>query len=153
MKTDFKAIMRFTLDVQGQRRFSFLIRQKEFFPLLFPKRCTRSSKPGVPGSGSSSCLGSLAEVGITGSSPVTSTEGPPALCSLMAFSSACSWVRLRDLKKATKLGSRGERERREDEGRSSLTSSRPETRILPIGARTKPLLSPGLRPLGSGGPQ
>lgn len=43
-----------------------------------------------------------------GSSPVTSTEGPPGLCSSAAFPPACLWVLLRDLKKATRLGSGGE---------------------------------------------
>lgn len=56
-----------------------------------------------------------------GSSPVTSGEGPLGLCSLVAICSVFSWVQLRDLKKATKLGSR--REGRGETGRGQILPS------------------------------
>lgn len=61
---------------------------------FIPPKSPPSSKPGVSGSSSLSCLGTLAEVGAMASFPVTSAEGLPGLCSLVAFSSACSRVRL-----------------------------------------------------------
>lgn len=131
MKNDFNATIRIHVMCSRTEKilFSHLPGGIWYFPLLlFPKRCPPPyCKPGAPGPSSSSCLGSPEEVGIMGSSPGTSTEGPPGVCSWVAFSSACSWVLLQDLKKATKLGSRGKREGRVGEGGSSLTSCRPKT--------------------------
>ena len=100
------------LHVQGHRRFSLFPSarpgRRNTFLCFHSSKVPSSSKPGVSGSSSFSCLGTLAEVGAMASFPVTSAEGLPGLCSLMAFSSACSRVRLWDFKKATKLGSRTE---------------------------------------------
>ena len=98
VKTDFKPSMRISITCSRTEKVLSLpicqTQEKEYFPLLSFLQSPLLLQPGVSGSSSSSCLGTLAEVGAMASFPVTSAEGLPGLCSLVAFSSACSRVRL-----------------------------------------------------------